>query len=330
MRLISRIKNILYSIPFGMKAGDEILTTSNTGGEEGSSVHKQMESKTVWQDLINGEMTQQVEELRYETFKAEEMSNEYQYIGNGQAIKKKGDNKTVNNKRKKFVQYNLDEEYGLHESLEMLENTDDRLKDDWKTRKIFKATYRNPNVRFKIENYADKVRVDLSQDSYKTFFYFIDDDLNRNVRPLVNFLKKTKKEIELLKENETQLRTYKSKNEICSELDTFYFKTINATNDVPNGIDYKFSSPHFEDITEIDGYVVLEYSWKHFDGNILLSEKYKSKTGEEKFKNKEKREGFRPIINVNEKPEEIVIRDRDEDNLKAWLEEEEVELAKSE
>ena len=321
-------KKLLYALPFGMKAADELMTTSNVDTDEGSGIHKQVEKKSVWQDLVNGELTQEVQELRYETFKAEEMANEFQYIGNGQAVKKKGDEKTVKNKRKKFVQYNIDEEYGLHESLIMMENPNDAFKDDWKRRKIFKATYKNPCVRFKIENYADKVRVELNDDSYKTFFYFIDDKMNREVRPLVNFIKKTKSDIEKIEEtgDKKKLLAYREKNELCSELESFSFKTINASNDVPNGIDYNFRNAHFENIEEIDGYVVILYTWRDFDGNILLSERFKSDSAEEKFKNKEKREGYKPLIDLSAKEEELVIRDRDEDNLKAWLEEEEIKV----
>jgi hypothetical protein len=57
-----------------------------------------------------------------------------------------------------------------------------------------------------------------------------------------------------------------------------------------------------------------------------LSERFKSDSAEEKFKNKEKREGYKPLIDLSAKEEELVIRDRDEDNLKAWLEEEEIKV----
>ena len=318
------LKRIIYALPFGMKVGDELLATSNSDLNETSAVHKQMETKSVLQDLINGELTQEVEELRYETFKAEEMSNEYQYIGNGQALKKKGDKKSTEQKRRKFVQYNANEEYNMLESLTMLENENDALKDDWKTRKIFKATYKNPCVRFRLENYVDKVKVDLNDDSYKTYFYFVDDKLNRGIRPLVNFIKKTKSEIHNIEEtgNKEKLKAYKRKNELCSELETFNFTTLNATNDVPNGVDYNFTGSNLENIEEDNGYVVLVYTWDKFDGNILLSERFKSKTAEEKFKNKEKREGYKPLIDFSGKKEELVIRDRDEDNLISWMEEE--------
>ena len=319
MKLLKRLKDLLYAIPFGMKAGDELLTTSNVDVDEGSSVHQVMEKKSVLDDLLKGEVTQEVEELRYETFKAEEMSNEYQYVGNGISVKKKGDEEHVSNKRKKFIQYNVDQEYSLSESLGMINRFDLSLIENMVTRKIFKITY-DEFVRFKLENYIYKVRVDLTNDSYKTFLYFIDDDLNRNIRPLVNFIKKTKKEVESLKENEIQLRTYKRKNQLYSSIKTFEFTTINASNDVPNGVDYKFTNPTLDNITEEDGFIVLEYSWNDFDGNVLLSERFKSESAEEKFRNKEKREGYIPdVASLTPQEENIEVRDRCQSNIENWV-----------
>lgn len=324
IKFFEKIKNILYAIPFGMKAGDKLFTTSNTNVDDGSSIHQQVEHHSLWNDLLKGELTQEVEELRYETFKSEEMSNEYQYIGNGQAMKKNGNKKSIENKRKKFVQYNSDQEYGIRESFKLLENEDERLLCDWGKRKLFKAEYKNPIVKFKLENYIYKVKVDLTNDKYETFFYFIDDNYNREVRPLVNFLKKTKKELESLDGNDTAIKTYKSKNEICSELTKFKFTTLNATNDVPNGIDYIFEKPTFESITEEDGYVILKYSWKEFEGNKLLSERFKSETGEEKFKNKEKREGYIHRVSMKTVEEEERNMRRDDNMIDAWLEDDDL------
>lgn len=325
MRVLDKIKGFFMAIPFGMKAGDDILTTSNTDVDGGDSIHQQVEHKSIWNDLLKGELTQEVEELRYETFKSEEMSNEYQYIGNGQATKKEGTKKTILNKRKKFFQYNTDQEYGIMESLEMLNNKDDRLKDDWKKRKIFKITYNNNVVKFRLENHVEKIMVDLTGGKNRTLLYFVDDKLNRDLRPLVNFLKKTKKDLDAFGENELAKKTYKSKNEICSDLSELKFTTLNATNDVPNGIDYNFKKPKFIQIKEENGYVILEYEWKEFDGNVLLSERFKSKTGEEKIKNKEKREGYIPRAGIKQgEDEDFVIRNRDAENLDSWLNEEEI------
>ena len=295
MKILRKIKDFFSAVLFGMKAGDEMMTTSQVEIPEGSGIHKQIEHKSVLRDLLKGEVTQEVEELRYETFKAEEMSNEYHHIGSGIAIKNKGDKATVAKKRKKFVQYNLTEEYSLNECYEML--AERQSPTDLPTRKIFKATYKN-GVRFKLEKYAAKVKVDLTGNKYLTYLYFTDDTMNGNVRPLVNYIKKTRKELDAIAEsgNENKLNSYKERNELCSELETFKFTTINAENDVPNGIDYKFREATLESIEQEEGYVVLVYSWKYFDGNVLLSERFKSKSAEEKFKTKAKREGYIPQL----------------------------------
>ena len=76
MKILRKIKDFFSAVLFGMKAGDEMMTTSQVEIPEGSGIHKQIEHKSVLRDLLKGEVTQEVEELRYETFKAEEMSNE--------------------------------------------------------------------------------------------------------------------------------------------------------------------------------------------------------------------------------------------------------------
>ena len=85
--LLRRIKKIAYSIPFGMKAGDEMLATSNKDGSNGIVMEDKIEQNSLLNSLLRGEVTQEVEELRYETYKAEEESNNYKYIGNGVAMK---------------------------------------------------------------------------------------------------------------------------------------------------------------------------------------------------------------------------------------------------
>ena len=319
MNFFKRLKDLLYAIPFGMKAGDEILTTSNVNVDDGEATHQQVEHHSLWEDLLKGELTQQVEELRYETFKSEEMANEYEYIGNGQARKKKSTPESIIKKRKCFIQYNVDEEYGLKESLQVVAN-DQHDKYDFKTRKIFKIEYKNQVVKFKIENLLYKVKVILGDDKYETYFYFIDDKYNRECRPLINHLKKTKKELELLNENDIARKTYISKNETLSDILSFKFTTLNATNDVPNGVDYVFSKPTFESITEEDGYVVLKYSWESFDGNKLLSERFKSNTGEEKINKKARREGFIPKAEIkNTEAEELRTTKRNDCDIDDWI-----------
>ena len=320
-KILKRIKDFLYAIPFGMKAVDEMLTTSKIDSDNTNTIEQQVNQNNVLNDLLKGELTQEVEELRYETFKAEELSNDYVYIGNGLSVKKKGDSKL---KRKKFTQYNMHQEYGILESIGMYENGKESERDDWKNRSIFKIEYKNHCVRFRLENYIEKISVNLKDSTYKTEFYIIDDKYSKKTRPLVNFIKKTNSELNRLKveNNKKKLLSYCEKNEICNDIKSLSFTTINATNDVPNVIDYNFSNAKLDSIREEDGYVVVTYSWKNFDGNILLSDKFKSDSAEKKFKNKERREGYVPnALDISPQQSKQDKRKIERENIEKWLDE---------
>ena len=139
--LIRKAKNLLFAIPFGMKAGDELLATSSKDDNAGSSIHKKVEQNSLLEALLRGEVTQEVEELRYETYKAEEESNNYAYVGNGQSVKIDDTEKKKANRRLKFIQLNGDVEYGLSESLKIVEDaSDDYDKIDFKRYSILHTT----------------------------------------------------------------------------------------------------------------------------------------------------------------------------------------------
>lgn len=298
-RLVKKIKSFLYAIPFGMKAGDEILATSNKDIADGTSIQQKIQQKNVYAALLQGEVTQEVEELRWEMYKADELANDYKYVGNGQAIKIEESEEKKANRRLKFTQLNADIEYGLHESLNMAHEARDSEKMDYKTRKLFKITYDNPCVRFKLENYLEKVDINL-KNGIKTSFYFIDNKSYKKLVPLVNELKKAKSVLKSFDSDDyTSIKTYVSKNELLCSMETMEFTTLNPTNNVPNGISYKFINPTLTSIEEKDDYVIMAFDWEKYEGGQLLSEKFHSESAEKKFKEKRKKENYAPVIDFS-------------------------------
>lgn len=298
-KLIKKLKALLYAIPFGMKAADEIVATSNKETTDGTSIQQQIEHKSVYADLLKGEVTQEVEELRWEMYKADELANDYKYIGNGQAVKIEQTEEQKKNKRLKFIQYNNDIEYGLQESLKMAESVSDANKMDYKPRKLFKITYDNTCVRFKLENHFEKVSVNL-KDGIKTKFYFMNDRTNKRLVPLINLLLKYKEELTFFDDDDIiSIKSYIKRQELLSSILSLEFTTFQATNNVPNGIMYKFLNPKFNGIKDEGEYITLEFEWDKYEGGQLLSEKYHSKTAEEKFKNRERRENYVPTIDFS-------------------------------
>jgi hypothetical protein len=95
-KIINKLKSLFYSLPFGLKAADsEIMGADSTGVINDTVVQQQANDKRVAKHLLKGEITQEVEELRYRTYKIDKESNKYDYVGHGVAVKK--DEKKPNN-----------------------------------------------------------------------------------------------------------------------------------------------------------------------------------------------------------------------------------------
>lgn len=83
---------MIYAIPFGMKAAnDEILVQKSTSESNDSGIHQVINQNRVAHDLMKGEVTEQVSELRYRTYLIEHESKKYRYLGDGIAIKDEND-----------------------------------------------------------------------------------------------------------------------------------------------------------------------------------------------------------------------------------------------
>ena len=85
------IQIAFYSLFYGMRSADKLLSTSNTDNEIDANgiggIEQQQEQQSVYKDLLNGVVTEQVRQLRHEMYYAERKSREYQYGGGGTAKK---------------------------------------------------------------------------------------------------------------------------------------------------------------------------------------------------------------------------------------------------
>ena len=70
MKKIKRcILRLLRALPFGLQGAErEIMGSSNTG-EDGTVITQEVSDERVSKHLLKGEVTQEVEELRYRTYK---------------------------------------------------------------------------------------------------------------------------------------------------------------------------------------------------------------------------------------------------------------------
>ena len=83
------IKTFFHLFFRGLNQADKVAFGSKEEAlNKDLSIEQQQEVDCVWNDLIKGEVTQRVKDLRYETAHAVRESKHYEYIGNGIAKKR--------------------------------------------------------------------------------------------------------------------------------------------------------------------------------------------------------------------------------------------------
>jgi anti-sigma28 factor (negative regulator of flagellin synthesis) len=67
------IKSLFYALPFGLKAADsEIMSSGDISNGEDTTVEKKVSQNTLMEALLRGELTEEVKEFRYGTYKIDE------------------------------------------------------------------------------------------------------------------------------------------------------------------------------------------------------------------------------------------------------------------
>ena len=282
--------NLWYGLPFGLKAaGDEIMGAGDAD-QAGTEINQEVSDQRVAKHLLKGEVTQEVEELRYRTYKVAGEAEKYDYLGNGVAVKNDKKNIPLEKTKYKFSQEN---KMVCNSVLEEISHIDDYGNE----RYTFEMTY-DGLVRFKLEQFATSVDVFINtkEKIANTTLHFEKqpNPYNAKSMPFINELKK------LFESNKSEY--FLSKNEIASSLQTLSFSTYKA-NGENDFVNYGFiDGAKFDKIEETDTEYMITYSWSGFVRVPLnLEEKYYSKTMDEKYKNNEKKEVAPEMVNSERK-----------------------------
>lgn len=268
--------NFWYGLPFGLKAADTEIMGNKEIDDNGVTVNQEVSDERVAKHLLKGEVTQEVEELRYRTYKVENESKNYHYLGNGIAVKEEKENSN-NKTRFKFTQDNLAICESVSDTLKQVNNYGiDRYK--------FEIDY-NSFVRFKIEKFITKIDVDINDKIGKieTTLHFScePNPYDATSMPFINELKK------LLNDRSEY---FISKNEITSSIVNLCFSTYKAYNE-DDFVNYCFlKGAKFKDFKQYNYEYLLTFSWDEYMRLPLdLETKYYSKSMAEKYKNKERK-----------------------------------------
>ena len=284
-----------YSLPFAMKGGnDEIFGTSISHGE-GVSINQETNDKRVSKHLIKGEVTQEVEELRYRTYKVAEESEKMVYLGGGVAVKR--EEKPETRKIHKFVQPNDELTITMLEAMGKFEGEGDAVSDPTGiVRHRLEFTY-NTFLRFNLENFVEEVAVYMNEETgvAETTFIFSSrpDPYDMKSMPFINELKKmaslkTPYEIE--------------RNDFASGIDSLLFVTFKASGE-DNMVTYAFSGgAKFKSYQEDKSCIKVTYTWETFARvKENLSDKYYSESMDAKYRKNEKRDSVYQIVDTERK-----------------------------
>lgn len=273
---------IFFTLLFkGLKNANDIAFTGNkdTDVGNGSSIEQQKEVQSVYKDMLKGEITQEVIELRHEMYFAERASKKYKYTGNGRAVKMNdiikynGDLETSDGLDISIVQENkedigslLDYEiYNIGNEVALGEKSQGDL-NKVKEKKFTIKIKRDFLAKFNIEQYTEKIVIKQLNDDES----IIDIYVYQYMKQFNNIHKLFLKQIE-------QIYTGDIRNDII-EFNSISFITNNAYG-AEDLLEYEFSNIQFENIIRFNEFYVLRFLGKNVKyGNDLLNEIYDERT----------------------------------------------------
>lgn len=305
-----QVKYFIKSLFYGMSAADHILMDSGSSSNEGVIINKEVHDKRVSKDLLRGEVTQEVSELRYRTYKVDRESKSFEYFS-PTLTKKKDINDT------KYVQYENEDnleivtiqpnEYqtsNLREAMKTIDSTEVQNftdKNGQEELRVNVGEFKQPKrytihikrdefsiPRYYLEEYTKRLVVKKSTEENK----FILDFYVSKYPNIDDFKSKGfVREIEKIKEEEW-------KSDIV-DIEGVDFITSHAYH-IDDMVEFDFKYPKFKKIVEYDGHYIIRYKASLSKLYDTIKD-FHSKTMEEKYKNKEAKEVIYDITGGHER-----------------------------
>lgn len=264
---------------YGLRAADKTMLSSDTssGNANKGNTEVQDEEESVYKDLLRGEVTQEVRELRHEMYYSERESHKYKYVGNGVAVKK---NNLFSEEVKGLedsdgfkvilIQNNSEDTGGVRDALEMGDHREYTIKVD-----------RSFIPKFRIEEFTNKLVVKEVDEKHVMLDFYItkyESQFNRRHRPFLNEMERVyqgDKQSELLEMNVVHFTTFRAWG--ASDL-----------------VEFRFDNVEFDTITEYNGDYVLKFFADKSDKTDILDEFYDDKAAK-KSDNHERRKKINTI-----------------------------------
>lgn len=272
-----KFQNFMISLSFALKRTEEqTLKQSGEANDVSIGAEQQITENRVSKALLKGEVTQEVQQLRYRTYKVDEEAKEHEYYSPLKSIKRdKQDNRHIKYKELEgckliLIQPNTPQVESVYDSIKKYEEKD-REPQEYTIRINRKFT-----PRFRIEEYTKRlVLFSRGEETVADFYISIYADPTEFKAKA--FLREVK---EVMNGRQTDLIDFKS----------FEFETYKCYNSEDYQL-YKLKGCHLEGFDEYDGNYIFRFvTEKPVEvTNNRLSLKYYDDIMEKKYQNKEKK-----------------------------------------
>ena len=295
-RLYRRINAYWVGLFYGMKnTNDTVFTQVGIDNAVGTTIQQQVTENRVSKDLLKGEVTQQVEELRYRTYRVDRESKKFEYFSPTKAIRfDKQDSKHV-----KYDNSDGLELITIQPNHPLVENVFDATKDIDFTNAELTDEQGNVSINvgdFSVRNeYKIKIERDFAPrfrlEAYTTRLVVKKLDDNDNV--ILDFYvskypqERDMKSIYFVNEAEKIMNGYRQSDVI--RMDRVAFVTSHAYG-LDDMIDFRFDHVYFKDILEYDGHYVFKFKAHAYVNGKDLTDEYYSDSMAEKYENNERKE----------------------------------------
>ena len=233
--------------------------------------------------MLKGEITQEVEELRYRTYKVDKESKTFEYFAPTLAMKR-------DKQDTKFLKY--DDRDGLELItvqpndflVETVSETLEQVGGRGKRTQYRIKIKRNFTPRYKIEEYITRLDVKKLDDKHVILDMYVSKYPNDKDFKSKGFVREVEK-----------IRDEKIKSDIL-DYEEVSFLTNHAYK-MDDMVKFVFKNIFFREVVEFDGHYILRFKASIQQDIIDLTNIFYSKTMDEKYKNKEKKE---VVLNFND------------------------------
>jgi len=300
MGMVDWVKNKLAAIALATSSVEKTALGQGGGNELGSTSKHQRHRQGSLADALNqGEVTQEVQELRWRMYKVLEQSQKFKtevvgydedgFMMTEQTLIEEGNlgKNTLSKIKMDDTEYSETDEaiadgYEYY-PLELLVNNDiitmslsDVLVDEKeKPERVLKCE-REFRPKFDIEDYTKKMHVRTISDTEKLLEFYVTKYADEDNRKSRFFLSEIKKSIK----NPRMTDFLDITNVMFISYNTVGVKDLME-------FDYKISS--FDKIVEFDGYYIIKFKAEVLKNGESIYEKFRDSDLDERYKNKEKR-----------------------------------------